>query len=45
MLSYYLTIGSLKIKLDPDNVVVPVITTSADIIGTISIIFAYYLIF
>jgi len=45
IISYYLTIGSLRIKLDPDNVVVPVITTLADIIGTTSIILFYTLIF
>ncbi len=45
LISYYLTIGSLKAKLDPDNVVVPVITTLADIVGTATLIFAYYLIF
>ena len=45
LIAYYLTIGSLKAKLDPDNVVVPVITTLADIVGTASLIFAYYLIF
>ncbi len=45
VISYYLTVGSLKLKLDPDNVVVPVITTLADIIGTASIIFFYNLIF
>ncbi len=43
--AYYLTVGSIKIKLDPDNVVVPVITTLADIVGTASLIFAYFLIF
>ncbi len=45
LISYYLTIGSLKLKLDPDNVVIPVITTLADIIGSASIIFLYTLIF
>ena len=45
MLSYYLTVGSLKMKLDPDNVVVPVITTLADIIGTVLIILSYRLLF
>ncbi len=45
LIGYYLTIGSLKAKLDPDNVVVPVITTLADIVGTASLLFAYYLIF
>jgi len=45
IIAYYLTIGSLKAKLDPDNVVVPVITTLADIVGTASLLFAYYLIF
>jgi len=45
ILSYYLTVGSLKMKLDPDNVVIPVITTLADIIGTSSILFVYYLLF
>ncbi len=44
-LGYYLTIGSLKMKLDPDNVVIPLITTLADIIGTSAIIFSYFLIF
>ncbi len=44
-IAYYLTIGSLKAKLDPDNVVVPVITTLADIIGTAALIFSYFLIF
>ncbi len=43
--AYYLTVGSIKIKLDPDNVVVPVITTLADIVGTASLIFAYFLVF
>jgi len=45
LISYYLTVGSLKMKLDPDNVVVPVITTLADIIGTSSILFVYYFLF
>jgi len=45
LISYYLTVGSLKMKLDPDNVVVPVITTLADIIGTSTILFVYYLLF
>jgi len=45
LISYYLTVGSLKMKLDPDNVVIPVITTLADIIGTSSILFVYYLLF
>ncbi len=45
IIAYYLTIGSLKAKLDPDNVVVPVITTLADIIGTAALIFSYFLIF
>ena len=45
LIAYYLTLGSLKAKLDPDNVVVPVITTLADIIGTASLLFAYFLIF
>ncbi len=44
-ISYYLTVGSLKMRLDPDNVVVPVITTLADIIGTFSIVVLYFLIF
>ncbi len=44
-ISYYLTVGSLKMKLDPDNVVVPVITTLADIIGTLFIILSYNLLF
>ena len=45
IISYYLTVGCLRLKLDPDNVVVPIITTLADIIGTISIILFYTLIF
>ncbi len=44
-IAYYLTIGSLRARLDPDNIVVPVITTLADIIGTLSIVFSYYLFF
>ena len=43
--AYYLTVGSLKIRLDPDNVVVPVITTLADIIGTVALLFSYFLLF
>ncbi|MCD6370559.1 MAG: magnesium transporter, partial [Thermoplasmata archaeon] len=45
IISYYLTVGCLRLKLDPDNVVVPIITTLVDIIGTISIILFYTLIF
>ncbi len=45
LIAYYLTVGSLKMKLDPDNVVVPVITTLADIVGTFSLIAVYHLIF
>ncbi len=45
LIAYYLTIGSLKFNMDPDNVVVPVITTLADIVGTSAIVFSYYLIF
>ena len=45
LLGYYFTIGSLKLKLDPDNIVVPLITTLADIIGTSAILFSYFLIF
>lgn len=45
IISYYLTVVSLHLKLDPDNVVVPIITTLADIIATASIILFYTLIF
>ena len=45
LLAYYITVLSLKMKLDPDNIVIPLITTLADIIGTVSIVFVYFLIF
>ena len=45
ILAYYLTVGSLKLKLDPDNIVVPVITTLADVIGSAMIILSYMLLF
>ncbi len=41
--SYYLTYFSIKLKLDPDNAVIPIITTLADIIGSGTIILLYYI--
>ncbi len=41
--SYYLTYLSIKLKMDPDNAVIPIITTLADIIGSGTLIFFYYL--
>ena len=45
IISYYLTYFSIKLKMDPDNTVIPIITTLADIIGSGTIIFLYTLIF
>ena len=45
IISYYLTYFSIKLKIDPDNTVIPIITTLADIIGSGSVILFYMLIF
>ncbi len=45
IISYYLTYFSIKLKIDPDNTVIPIITTLADIIGSGSVILLYMLIF
>ncbi len=45
LISYYLTYLSIKLKMDPDNTVIPIITTLADIIGSGTIIFLYYIFF
>jgi mgtE-like transporter len=43
LISYYLTYLAIKLKMDPDNAVIPIITTLADIIGSGSLIIFYYL--
>ncbi len=42
-ISYYLTYASIKLKIDPDNAVIPIITTLADIVGSGTLIALYYL--
>ncbi len=45
LISYYLTYLSIKLKMDPDNAVIPIITTLADIVGSGTMIFLYYIFF
>ncbi|NPA74819.1 MAG: divalent cation transporter [Euryarchaeota archaeon] len=45
LISYYLTYLSIKLKMDPDNTVIPIITTLADIVGSGTVIMFYYLFF
>ncbi len=45
IISYYLTYTSIKLKMDPDNAVIPIITTLADIIGSGTMIILYYVFF
>ncbi len=45
LISYYLTYLSIKLKIDPDNAVIPIITTLADIVGSGTMIILYYLFF
>ncbi len=45
LISYYLTYISIKLKMDPDNAVIPIITTLADIIGSGTMIALYYVFF
>jgi cation transporter-like permease len=36
--AYYIALLSFKLGLDPDNVVIPVLTASMDVVGTGSLI-------
>jgi len=43
VLAYYFTFASVRCGLDPDNVVIPVITSVMDVVGTLSLVMAIHI--